>query len=176
MRLMPTPETRLKLYRKWEYLLSERKYCIADFWNSGILTRGCIAYGRSGGYIYIDWNGNIMPCVFVPYYVDNVYDLYEKGKTLADALFSNFMKNGRQWQEEYGLGDYLNPDNWLMPCSIRDHYANFRSSILTRDALPENEEAGESMRSNGYCDAFEQYEMKLKGLTDNIWNDEYLSE
>jgi len=48
MDLMVTPQARVKLYRKWEQLLSEKKYCIADFWNSGVLARGCIAYGRSG--------------------------------------------------------------------------------------------------------------------------------
>jgi MoaA/NifB/PqqE/SkfB family radical SAM enzyme len=67
--LMPTPEQRVQLYRKWEYLLSEKKYCVADFWNSGVLTDGCIAQGRRGGYLHIDWNGNITHCVFIPYVV-----------------------------------------------------------------------------------------------------------
>ena len=93
--LMVSPEKRLKLYRKWEKLLSGKKYCMADFWNSGALSRGCIAYGRSGGYIYIDWHGNVTPCAFIPYYADNIYDLYNNGKTLSDALFSDFMKKGR---------------------------------------------------------------------------------
>ena len=96
--LMVNPQKRVQLYRKWEKLLSEKRYCLADFWNSGVLARGCIAYGRSGGYIYIDWHGNVTPCAFIPYYVDNIYDLYNSGKTLSDALFSDFMKNGRKWQ------------------------------------------------------------------------------
>ncbi len=49
------------------------------------------------------------PCAFIAYYVDNIYDLYNSGKTLSDALFSDFMKNGRKWQREYGL------DNWKKP-------------------------------------------------------------
>ena len=88
--LMVKPEQRIQLFRKWEKLLSEKRYCMADFWNSGVLTRGCVAYGRSGGYIYIDWHGNVTPCAFIPYYVDNVYDLYENGKTLSDALVSDY--------------------------------------------------------------------------------------
>jgi len=75
--LMVNPEKRLKLYRKWEKLLSEKRYCLADFWNSGVLARGCIAYGRSGGYAYVDWHGNVTPCAFIPYYVDNIYELYK---------------------------------------------------------------------------------------------------
>jgi MoaA/NifB/PqqE/SkfB family radical SAM enzyme len=100
LNMMVSPEKRVELYRVWERLLRARKYCVADFWNSGVLSNGCIAYGRDGGYIYIDWDGNIMPCVFIPYYADNIYNLYRNGGTIADALFSTFMKNGRQWQDE----------------------------------------------------------------------------
>ena len=115
-----------------------------------MLSRGCIAYGRSGGYIYIDWRGNVTPCAFVPYYVDNIYDLYNNGKILSDALFSGFMKNGRRWQREYGFGNWKKPKNWLMPCSIRDHYEIFRNSILPKDAKPEDEKAKEALESDEF--------------------------
>ena len=98
--LMPTPEQRVKLFRKWEYLLEQKKYCVADFWNSGVLTDGCIAYGRKGGYIYIDWNGNVMPCVFVPYVADNIYKAQDEGRGLASILKSQILVNGRKWQKE----------------------------------------------------------------------------
>ncbi len=172
--LMVKPEDRVKLYRKWEYVLSEKKYLIADFWNSGVLSDGCIAYGRlPGGYIYVDWNGNIMPCVFVPYFVDNVYDLYKNDKTIADALFSDFMKNGRKWQKDYGFTK-KKPDNWLMPCSIRDHYENFKKSILTSNAKPENKEAAEIMNDKEYYEALKKYDDELKTFTYKIWDDEYI--
>ncbi len=172
--LMVPPEKRVDLYRKWEYLLSEKNYCVADFWNSGILTNGCIAYGRRGGYFYIDWNGNIMPCVFVPYYVDNVYDLYNNGKSLVDALFSDFMKNGREWQRKYGQAQPHNPNNWLMPCSIRDHYDTFRRNILPNHAKGESEEAEESLNDNEYYKKLVQYDKKLEELTQDIWEEEYM--
>lgn len=173
--LMVVPEKRLQLYRKWEKLLSEKKYCLADFWNSGVLTRGCIAYGRSGGYFYIDWNGNVTPCVFIPYYVDNIYELYNNGKTLCDALFSDFMKNGRKWQREYGLDDWKKPKNWLMPCSIRDHYEIFRNSVLPKDAKPEDDKAREALESDEYFEVMKKYDEELKGLTEKIWETEYLN-
>ena len=175
MDLMVYPQERLKLYRKWEQLLGEKKYCIADFWNSGVLSRGCIAYGRSGGYIYVDWNGNITPCAFVPYYVDNIYDLYENGKTLSDAMFSDFMKNGRKWQREYGLDNWKKPENWLMPCSIRDHYEIFRNSVLTKDAKPEDGKAKEALESDEYFEVLKRYDEELQGLTEKIWETEYLN-
>jgi len=173
--LMVNPEKRIQLYRKWEKLLSEKKYCLADFWNSGVLSRGCIAYGRSGGYFYIDWHGNITPCAFIPYYVDNIYDLFDKGKTLSDALFSDFMKDGRKWQREYGLDNWKKPKNWLMPCSIRDHYEIFRNSILPKEAKPEDENAREALQSDEYYNVLKNYDEELRGLTEKIWENEYLS-
>ena len=173
--LMVNPEKRLKLYRKWEELLSEKKYCLADFWNSGVLARGCIAYGRSGGYAYVDWHGNVTPCAFIPYYVDNIYELYKNGKTLADAMFSDFMRNGRKWQREYGLDNCKKPKNWLMPCSIRDHYEIFRNSVLPKEAKPEDENAKEALESDEYFEVLKNYDEKLQALTEKIWENEYLN-
>jgi len=172
--LMVDPDSRVQLYLKWEKLLSEKKYCFADFWNSGVLARGCIAYGRSGGYAYVDWHGNVTPCAFIPYYVDNIYELYENGKTLADAMFSDFMRKGRKWQREYGLDNCRKPGNWLMPCSIRDHYEIFRTSVLPEEAKPEDENAKEALESVEYLETLKNYDEKLQGLTEKIWENEYL--
>jgi MoaA/NifB/PqqE/SkfB family radical SAM enzyme len=169
-----SPPKRVELFRMWERLLENKKYCLADFWNSGVLSCGCIAYGRSGGYFYIDWHGNVTPCVFIPYYVDNLYELYGQGKTLADALFSDFMRNGRAWQKEYGLHDGRKPQNWLMPCSIRDHYEVFRRSVLPPAARPEDEKAREALESGDYLRAMQDYDTQLQSLTEGIWNQEYL--
>jgi len=174
LELMVSPEKRLQLFRKWEKLLAEKKYCLADFWNSGMLTRGCIAYGRGGGYFYVDWHGNVTPCAFIPYYVDNIYDLYNNGRTLSDALFSDFMKNGRKWQLGYGLENRHKPGNWLMPCSIRDHYEIFRNSVLTENAKPEDRTAQEALESKEYFEVLQKYDRELQSLTEKIWENEYL--
>jgi MoaA/NifB/PqqE/SkfB family radical SAM enzyme len=171
--LMLSPEQRIRLYNKWKGLLSEKNYMVADFWNSGVLSNGCIAYGRGGGYLYVDWNGNIMPCVFVPYYVDNILRLHSQGKSLTDALFSQFFKNGRKWQREYGLEDKQNPHNWLMPCSIRDHYENFVHNILTPDAKPENKEAQISIQSKEYLAMMDEFDRELKRRATPIWYEDY---
>ncbi len=172
--LMVDPINRVKLYRMWERMLKEKKYCLADFWNSGVLTDGCIAYGKDGGYIYIDWNGNIMPCVFIPYYVDNIFNLYKNGKTLLDVLSTDFMKKGREWQNNYGFKNPKKAKNWLMPCSIRDHYEFFRKSILPKDAKGENKEAQEILSDDTYFNTLCNYDKELEGLTNKIWENEYL--
>ena len=175
MGLMISPEERVSLYHQWERMLFEKRYFIGDFWNSGAASDGCIAYGRSGGYLYIDWNGNIMPCVFVPYYVDNIYDLYKKGKTIVDSLMSEFFVRGRRWQENYGYNRKKEPSNWLAPCSIRDHYDNFRKNILTEDARPEDKNAAEALKDPEYYEKMKEFDEKLHNLTEPIWQQKYLN-
>lgn len=172
--LMVQPEGRLQLYRKWEDLIKRKNYCVADFWNSGVLSDGCIAYGRNGGYLYIDWNGNITPCVFVPYASDNIYELFHNGKGLTDALFSDFMIKGRNWQDNYGLVDRKNSKNCLMPCSIRDHYDNFIKKIYTGKEKSINQEAEESLLDSNYYKGLVEYDKELNNLTEEIWQMEYL--
>ena len=171
--LMPAPEERIKLYRKWEQML-KKGYPIADFWNSGVLSNGCIAYGRKeGGYFYIDWNGNIMPCVFIPYCIDNVYDLYSQRKTIAHALLSDLFKKGREWQKNYGYACPREAKNWLMPCSIRDHYKYFKENILPKNAKGEDEFAEQAKNSKEYYEKLIEYDKKLEQLTKPIWEKEY---
>jgi MoaA/NifB/PqqE/SkfB family radical SAM enzyme len=167
--LVVEPEKRIQLYKIWERILETKRYPVADFWNSALLTNGCIAYGRKGGYIYIDWNGNIMPCVFVPYYEDNIVDLYREGKSLTDATKSLLMKRGKKWQTEYSNSqDY----NYLMPCSIRDHYRNFRENIFTKNSKPENRQAAEALMDENYSQLMEEYDSELE----RIWRDEIKAE
>lgn len=171
--LMVTPEQRIKLFHQWTHLLNDKHLPVADFWNSGSLSNGCIAYGRWTGYFYIDWNGNVMPCAFVPYYVDNVRDLYSQGKTLADALQSKLFRNGRKWQKDYGFGNQHHRDNILMPCSIRDHYANFRQNILTPDAKGEDEEAEAVLHDPGYEKMLNDFDDRLQDLTTPLFREKY---
>jgi hypothetical protein len=120
-----------------------------------------------GGYLYIDWNGNIMPCVFVPYYEDNIVDLYREGKSLVDATKSLLMKQGKKWQTEYSNSqDY----NYLMPCSIRDHYRNFRENIFTEVSKPENRQAAEALVDESYYQLMDEYDSELEKLSRNQIN------
>jgi len=170
---MPNANKRIELFRKWEKLTESKKYPVADFWNSGLLTSGCIAYGRRGGYIYIDWNGNIMPCVFVPYYTDNINKLYAEGKNLSDALKSKLMANGRQWQIDHQLNDVNKKNNLLMPCSIRDHYRNFRENIITPETKGEDGPSQEVLTDKEYYETLVDYDDKLTTLSKPIWDNEY---
>jgi len=170
--LMPTPEQRLWMWkRSWE-IVKKRKIFLADFWNHGTLSNGCIAGGRArgGGYLYIDWNGHVSPCVFVPYYLDNVTTLYNSGKTLSDAMFSPLFVKGRAWQKEY-IGGKYNPGNLLAPCYYRDHYKTFYENAQQCHVLPENEEADEAFHSSDYHDFMLEYDRKLEKLASPVWDE-----
>lgn len=174
--LMITPKQRVALYKQWEHFLADNKFPVADFWNSSSLSSGCIAYGRWGGYFYIDWNGNVMPCVFVPYYVDNINEVYKNGGNLADVMQSQFFKNGRKWQNEYGFENEDFRGNLLMPCSIRDHYKNFKENILTPDSKGEDDLADAILSDPEYEEMMDEFDEELTHLTDNIFRSKYLKE
>ena len=174
--LMITPQQRVELFHLWKKLLGARRYPVADFWNSGALSDGCLAYGRWHGYFYVNWHGNIMPCVFVPFYKDNIHDLYERGLTLADGLHSDFFNRGRKWQEDQGFSRPHCKKNGLMPCSIKDHFDNFRENILADDVKAENADAEEMRSDPVYAYILREYDRELERLTDQLFKDEYLQE
>jgi len=70
--LLPSPEQRVWMWQRTWQVIRERQVFLADFWNLGPCSNGCISAGRGGGYLYIDWNGKVMPCVFVPYSPVNI--------------------------------------------------------------------------------------------------------
>jgi MoaA/NifB/PqqE/SkfB family radical SAM enzyme len=176
--LLVTPQQRLWMWRRTWQLIRERQILLADFWNCGTTSEGCIAACAPVGYFYIDWNGKIMPCVFVPYSAANIHDIYRQGGTLDDVYELPYFQAIRQWQWEYGLGKQRPEEhgNWLLPCSIRDHYAMGRGLIDAFHAEPEDAAASEALQDGRYYDAMVQYDRELRGLFDPIWKAEYLKQ
>src|SRR4030042_2542827 len=122
--MMPTPEQRLWMWRRGWEVVEKKKLFLFDFWNYGTIVHGCVSAGRQKGYMHIDWDGNITPCVFAPYSVGNINKLYSQGGQLDDVWSSPFFQAIRGWQRERGFerGSLRDEDNWLMPCPIRDHH------------------------------------------------------
>jgi MoaA/NifB/PqqE/SkfB family radical SAM enzyme len=174
MELMITPQQRVELYKKWEHVCRNLEYPFADFWNSGSLSTGCIAYARWNGYFYIDFDGKVMPCVFVPYYISKIQDIYANGGTLADAIQSKLFENGRKWQKDYGFCNEFHKGNIVMPCSIRDHYNNFKQNILTDDTKGADIYSEEAVKSDRYEKIMVEYDQELEKLTEEIYEEKYL--
>jgi len=166
--LMLSPTERFELYKKWRSLIHNEHWFVADFWNSAEMCEGCISCGKS--YFYIDWNANIMPCVFIPYYKDNLRQVYAEGRTVADAMFSDFFVKGREWQENY-LKTEAPGANLLRPCLIRDHHKEFMEIARACNVIPEDEAAAEAFNDEGYHQKMYEFDAELEAIADPYWKD-----
>jgi MoaA/NifB/PqqE/SkfB family radical SAM enzyme len=173
--LMPTPKQRLWMWRRSWDIIRERQIFLADFWNHGTVTDGCISSGRStgGGYMYIDWNGSVTPCVFVPYSPVNVNKIYATGGTLNDAWADAFFAGIRDWQNDYRIGNGR-PGNWMAPCVIRDHHADFRRLVMQHEPDPTDQNAAEALLDPDYARGMEAYDEAYGSLSGEIWEKHYL--
>ena len=175
--LMPTIQQRQWMWgRSWD-LIKDKKLFLADFWNHGTLVDGCLAGGRSsgGGYLYINWDGKVTPCVFVPYSPVNINDTYKEGKTIADAWEESFFERIREWQADYLKGNG-HRGNLLSPCIIRDHHDVLRQIITETEPDPENEPAHDALLDKKYAAGMIEYGKAYQDLTDSTWVNHYLRE
>lgn len=174
--LMVTPEQRLRMWRRTWEIIRERRIFLVDFWNCGTVTEGCIAAGTS--YLYIDWYGKVMPCVFVPYAAANIHEIYARGGTLDDLYDLPYFRAIRRWQSDYAAGGGRPPrrGNWLIPCSLRDHYAAGRELIRRHGPEPEDRSAAEALGDPEYAERLHAYDAALERLFDPVWEDEYIAE
>jgi len=170
-----SPELRTKMWAREQEIVRKERLFFADFWNGGTFSSGCIAGARPGGYLYIDWNGNIYPCVFVPFWKDNIHEINKQGKTLTDALFSDLFKGVRDWQLSY---NYMCPPNTrgneIRPCFIRDHHKEAHGLFVKTESKPGYPSAALCLRDPEYYDAMIQYDDELAELLDPIWENNYL--
>ena len=174
--LMITPEQRRKLWFKERHLIKEKGVFFVDFWNGGPISDGCICAGRKGGYMYLDWHGNVMPCVFVPYTVGNVKtDFFDKGKTLNDILETPFFRRLREWQSSYSYKKKAHDvGNEIVPCPIRDHHDEFHRIAKETKAVPVGESAAKSFNDMEYVRELTEVGKKVREMTEDIWRQEYL--
>jgi len=178
LELMVSPEDRLEMFERTWRLVRDRKVFIADFWNSGTASNGCIAAGHPhGGYFYINWDGDVTPCVFVPFRIANIYDVYRSGGDLNTILESPFPTVIRHWQNRYG---YARRDketgNWLAPCIIRDHFDELLPILEGCRAEPIDPEAEAALADPEYRSGLIHYGEEYRHLSGKVWQEHYLSE
>lgn len=150
--LMPTPEQRIHRRRRLLRLRSEHRIMLADFWNDGPMTGGCIAGGRS--YLHINSNGDAEPCVFTHFAVDNIAD-----KSLLEILSSDFFRTIRS------RIPYC--ENYLRPCMIIDHPALLREFVGRFGARPTHPGAGALL--DDLKDDLDLYASRYGRIADAEW-------
>jgi MoaA/NifB/PqqE/SkfB family radical SAM enzyme len=174
--LMPTSEQSIRFWRRsWEVVARKRLFLL-DFWNHGPLVEGCISAGRERGYLYVDWNGKVMPCVFAPYSAANIEKVYAQGGTLNDVWKTPFFQAIRRWQRAYGYGrqELSAEGNWMSPCPFRHHYGLFREWLEQYQPEPEDRAASEALADEVYRQEMVTRGLEHKEATQEIWESEYL--
>ena len=149
--LMPTPEQRLYRRQRLVELRKKSPVIIADFWNDGPLVGGCIAGDR---YLHINSRGDVEPCVFVHFAVDNIKD-----KSLEEILSSEFFQSiRRRWP--YSPNQYR-------PCMIIDHPHILREVVKESGAHPTHPGA-ETILTTFAAD-MDRYAHAYGELADALW-------
>jgi MoaA/NifB/PqqE/SkfB family radical SAM enzyme len=156
--------------------IRKRKLFLLDFLNCRTATSGCFAAGRPDGYLHINWNGDVSPCIFVPYTDTNIKSLYKKNYTLDNILLTDFMTKIREWQVSYG---YRNPEsktnNWYAPCLIRDHNNTFARIVNECGANPVDSNAAKFMADNEIRNSLVKASEKYKKVTNRRYKEKYLN-
>jgi len=160
LNLVATPEQRNKLRERLKEIRATRPLFVGDFWNDGPFVDGCIAGGRQ--YLHINHKGDVEPCGFVHFAVDNI-----KNKSLKEVLMSPFFKAMReriQWK--YASKPYS--DNLLTPCQITDQPWVLRELVKEFNAYS-TDGAGDVLLHGEIARALDDYSKKIHKLYDRVW-------
>ncbi len=157
--LMTTPEQRVQRLERITSMRREKKLLISDFWCDGPLVGGCLAGGRR--YLHINQNGDVEPCVFAHFAVDNIKD-----KSLEEVLKSDFFRSIRERAPYH--------PNLLRPCMIIDHPYVLRECVAECGACPTHPEAQGIVTD--LADDLDQYGEEYGRLADEAWMEDYQEE
>jgi len=158
LNLMPSAEDR-NLRRQTVLRWRDTKPIVVyDFWNDGYLVNGCIAGGR---YFHIISNGDVEPCVFVHFAVDNIKD-----KSLEEILTSPFFR-AIQKRQPY-IDEDENTPNLLRPCMIIDHPRILREVVKETGAHPT---CPEEILKNDLAEKLDKLALEWKEVATPIWEE-----
>ena len=157
--LMPTPEQRDFMRHRTAEFRAGKPMLFIDFWNDGPIISGCIAGGRK--YFHINANGDIEPCVFCHFAVDNI-----RRTSIKEALRSPLFRKIREKQGEN--------ENLLRPCMLIDHPEVGRELFRSEGAYSTHEGAAEIFTDlAGDMDA---YAGRYGAIADPAWEREFAGE
>ncbi len=129
--MMVTPEQRAAMVDRIRHIRETKPIMIADFWNDGQFTGGCIAGGRR--YLHINAFGDVEPCAFIHFAVDKIF-----GKPLKQILDNPLF---RAYQQRIPFSD-----NMLRPCPLIDNPEALREMIAETGARPTHEGADTTLK------------------------------
>ncbi len=154
--IMPTPEQRDYRRARLDEIRRDKPVFLADFWNDGPLVGGCIAGGRD--YFHINNKGDVEPCVFCHFTVDNIHD-----KSLLEVLQSDFFK-AIQERQPYTT-------NHLRPCMLIDNPYILRDVVKEVGARPSH--LGADSLINELADEMDKYSAAYGAIADRVWEEKF---
>jgi len=163
--LMATPEQRNELRKFVHRTCKTKPIFIGDFWNDGYRCGGCLAGGRQ--YLHINGDGNVEPCGFVHFAVDNIKD-----KSLKEVCNSKFFQEIRRRQQAVSAPDRYS-DNLLTPCQIIDQPWVLREIVQQTGAFSTHEGAETIIADPAIKAHLDQYSKRLHEIMDPIAEKEY---
>ena len=156
VKLMPTPEQRNYRRKMVAEIRETKPIVVADFWNDGVLSHGCLSGGRV--YLHINANGGVEPCVFAQFAADNVFD-----KSIEEILNSTYFNSIRSEQ--------IKIKNRLRPCMIIDHPQILRKIVAKGNAKATQEGGGSIITT--LKDDMDKYSSSYAEIADKVWSEEF---
>jgi hypothetical protein len=138
-----------------------------------------VSGGRPGRYFHVNWNGDVAPCVLLPYAPTDVGEVFRNGGTLDDMWTHPFFEEIRDWQRVYGYREAHEScdgqcGNWMAPCLIRDHHARFMEMMGRHpDVRPLDDDARAALDDPAYHAGLEQFDRDFEALTGPRWEKDY---
>lgn len=154
--LVPTPQQRAMLLRREQEIRDIKPILLTSFFIDGAIVGGCIAAGRR--YFHINNKGDVEPCVFTHFAVDNI-----KEKSLKEVLNSPFFRALRERQPH--------DENLLRTCPLHDHPEVLREVVASSGAHPTHPGAEEVITK--FADKMDKYAQEWAKVADPIWEKEY---
>jgi hypothetical protein len=127
---------------------------LADFWNDGWMTNGCICAGER--YFHINANGDVEPCVFAHFAIDNI-----KNKPLTEALNSTLFRKIRS-SRPYCKNPYR-------PCMLIDVPEVSRSAFSIVDVYPTH--PGAETLFTDLAQYIDEYAAEYAKLANKAWEE-----
>jgi len=153
MDLVPTPQQRYERFFKTDEVRLGGKFAfVADFWNHGFLTHGCLAAGSK--YFHVNAKGYVEPCVFQQYAVDSIRE-----KSVLEILKSPFFESYKR------MVPYSN--NLFRPCPIIDNPKVYRAMVKHFNAIPQHE--GSERVVEELAEEIDKLADEWKVYADKLW-------
>ena len=151
---MLTPEQRAELFKRVSFYRKSRPILLVDFWNDGEAVSGCISSGRK--YLHINAKGDVEPCAFVHFAVDNIRE-----KSLKECLKADFLK--------FLQSKIPFSENLRRPCMIIDNPWILREAVQKYSAHPTCGEADAILEE--LKGSMDEYAYSWQKVADEVWCD-----